>query len=360
MKVNRLVLYFLFLSMLSVVFIYYKKQLEHFKELVIQTSSDIGITRTINEVDPSSLNSYRFNRICVGNTCMDGNVIASTLDLFRKNDTKLRTISTCSDNVCIFSDHLKMFNNSNDSEQPGIVNRSDVNDVSKVNPYGNKFSWKGRGIMNDGFRLSLGGSTDEVLKGLGTDIYNVGEKQFKRRPEVNPKPFVTRMIPGRICYSPNTTIPYQVTFQDTSTLSPYIISNLIAHKHFQYFDYDDDANQSSLLGTRGKTGVKDYTYCYSDRTKGDSQYIPNDIVAGPLLSNSDDVLKKNNMVASNKLPKPFSLNIPAFGTKFQFGKPYDKVTVLPSTVTTEQSLPTVSTTKPANSYLTGTNFPVGG
>lgn len=358
MKVNRIILYFLFFTVLSIVFIYYKKQLEHFKELIIESSSGVGILSKKKILDPESWKSFRFNRICVGNTCMDGNVLASTLELFRNNDTKLRTMSTCSDNVCLFPDHLKVFNNSN-KLKPDIANSLDVNDASKVKPYGTDSNSIGMVITNDGFRLSLGGSTEDVLKGLGTDVYDVGKKQEKRRSEVNPKPFVTRMLPGRICYSPNTDIPYQISFQDTSNLSPYKIGNAFEKKHFQYFDYDN--NKTTQFGTFGKPGVKDYTYCYSDNESGDYQYTSKSRVAFPLLFNTDDVLKKNNMIADNNLATALSFNILELGKNFVFGKPYDKTNVLPSTKTTSESSVTDSSRRiSSNSNSSAINYPVGG
>lgn len=359
MKVNRVILYFLFFTVLSIVFIYYKKQLEHFKELIIESSSDVSILSKKKLFDPESWKSYRFKRICVGNTCMDGNVLASTLELFRHNDTKLRTISTCSDNVCLFSDHLKIFNNSN-KLKPDIVNPSDVNDASKVKPYGDIYNSIGRGITNDGFRLSLGGSTDEVLEGLGTNVYEVGAKQEKRRSEVNPKPFVTRMIPGRICYAPNTSIPYQISFQDTSKSSPYKVGNAFEKKHFQYFDYD--TNKSTPFGTFGKPGVKDYTYCYSNNIAGDYLYNSKSTLAFPLMFNTDDVLKKNNMIADDNLATAISFNIWEPTKNFIFGKPYDKTKVLPSTQSTSTTEPTVTESSgrtSSNSDVSGTYYSLG-
>lgn len=376
MKLNKLILFFLFFALLFIIFVYYKKKIENFKELVIQSSSKTGITSRKSFTKPDSFNMYRFNRICVGDTCMDGNVLASTLELFRNEDARLRTTSTCSDNVCIFPEHLKLFNNFR-KNKPDSVNPSDVFEAKKVNPFNSSFRYidffLGPGSSNNGFRLSLAGSTNEILKGLGTDLYNVGAKQEKRHPSVNPKPFVTRMLPGRICYSPNTLIPYQITFQDTSdpsfgnarALSPYKVGNTdVTYTHYLYFDYENNPNTGVVY--RGKSGVKDYTYCIANKETGDYQYIPRNIEASSRLSNSgsdsdyDSTLKNNNMITNAVMPSVFPNNIRQYEAEFQFGKPYDTFNVLPSTNTSVDTSSTLITTPTRPSNISGIDIPVGG
>ena len=368
MKLNKLILFFLFFALLFIIFVYYKKKIENFKELVIQSSSKTGITSRKSFTKPDSFNMYRFNRICVGDTCMDGNVLASTLELFRNEDARLRTTSTCSDNVCIFPEHLKLFNNFR-KNKPDSVNPSDVFEAKKVNPFNSSISFidflLGPKNSNNGFRLSLAGSTNEILKGLGTDLYNVGAKQEKRIRNVVPKPFVTRMLPGRICYSPNTFIPYQITFQDTSKLTPYKVGNTdVTYNHYLYFDYENNPNTGVVY--RGKSGVKDYTYCIANKETGDYQYIPRKIEASSRLFNSgsdsdyDSTLKNNNMITNAVMPSVFPNNIRQYEAEFQFGKPYDTVNVIPSTNTSVDTSSTPITTPTRPSNISGIDIPVGG
>ena len=57
--------------------------------------------------------------------------------MFRDNTSRIRTIASCSDNVCILPEHLKNFNNSK-TDKPEIVDASVVTNENNIAPFSTK------------------------------------------------------------------------------------------------------------------------------------------------------------------------------------------------------------------------------
>ena len=310
MKINKTVyyLFLVFLIFVAVALIYYKNQVENFKELIIKSNDSVAV------LSKNNLNGYIFNRICIGKTCIDGNVLASIIDMFRDNTSRIRTIASCSDNVCILPEHLKNFNNSK-TDKPEIVDASVVTNENNIAPFSTKRSTD---TSNDGFRMSLSDSTDTILNGFGTDIYKTVDVQTKTFPGFSGyQPFTTRMMSGRICYSPGER--YQVQFNRDDLTSEVKISDF-SYRKFLYFDYDEEINKSS------ETGILDYNNCYNDSEQGDYSYNPVKMTPIPGVT-TNDKLKDLNMIATQDILKPLSRQTSST-LKFQMGKPYDSIDLL--------------------------------
>lgn len=182
-----------FLIIFAVLFLMYfilKKHIENFNTLVINGDLD--------KKNNYQKDLFKFNKLCVGKTCMDSNILASVIDLFKSNDDTIIE-SMCNDNVCLFSPHLKMFNNTY-SAKPKIYNISNESDISKIVSFKDK---KGLPDSN-GFKMALVEDTDTLLS-----QFNEKETRYK-----------TKMMSGRICYSPNTSSKYNLSFYDINTYFP--------------------------------------------------------------------------------------------------------------------------------------------
>ena len=202
-----------FLIVFIILFLMYsilKKHVEQFNTVVINGDIDKKINY---EGD-----LFRFSKLCIGKTCMDSNVLASVIDLF-KSDNPLLKETLCNDNVCLFPSHLKMFNN-NYNEKAKIYNIANGNDISNIT----SFSSAGGLPDSNGFKMALVEDTDTLL-----DNFGINDQRYK-----------TKMMSGRICYAPNTSSKYNVQYYDT-------------HDHFPTRTTQKD--------------IVDYTDCY----KGNSQ-----------------------------------------------------------------------------------------
>lgn len=202
-----------FLIVFIILFLMYfilKKHVEQFNTVIINGK----IEKKLNyEGD-----LFRFSKLCIGKTCMDSNVLAAVIELF-KGDNSLLKESICNDNVCLFPSHLKMFNN-NYTETPRIYNIANGNDIANIT----SFNSAGGSQDSNGFKMALVEDTDTLL-----DDFKINDQRYK-----------TKMMSGRICYAPNTSSKYNV----------------------QYYDIHNDFPRKTT-----QENIVDYTDCYN----GDSQ-----------------------------------------------------------------------------------------
>ena len=111
--------HFGFLIIFIILFIIYfilKEQIETFNTIVI--------TGEVDKKIDAATDLFRFNKLCIGETCMDSNVLSSVIDLFKNSEIPLKK-TICNDNVCLFPAHLKMFNN-NFQNTPEVYNKSET------------------------------------------------------------------------------------------------------------------------------------------------------------------------------------------------------------------------------------------
>lgn len=303
MKVNQIICYLLFIFLIFVAFVYYKKQLENFKELVLKTEGDVAI----ESINPET--GYRFKRICIGETCIDGNVLASVIDMFRTNNNSLRKEGTCSDDVCIFPQHLKHFDNSKDLRPP-IIKEDSIRNAQSIYPFPRRYgniTYKG-----DAFRLSLSDSTDTILKDFGTDLSKLS------------KPLTTKILSGKICYSPGEKYPLEIQTKNGQKLKGSPVD--YEFKRFRYFNYDKARNTANTLFT-GTEGIYDYRNCYQDVKNGDFKYLPAFLDPRIGITTTSD-LKNINLSPSRGTIQPIPFDLPQSTIGFQMGKPYDSTFVI--------------------------------
>lgn len=303
MKVNQTICCLLFIFLIFIAFVYYKKQLENFKELVIKTRGNVAIESRNPET------GYRFKRICIGETCMDGNVLASVINMFRINNNSLRKEATCSDDVCIFPQHLKHFDNSKDF-QPPMIKEGSIKDTTNIDPFPKRYNVINKG---DAFRLSLSDSTDTILKDFGTDLSKLS------------KPLTTKMLSGRICYSPGEKYPLELENR-TGTSLVGIPTKEIEFKRFRYFDYDKSRNVSNTRFS-GSEGIYNYTNCYQDVDSGDYKYFSKLLGVTKGVQTNNKLIDMNLTTSMDTL-QPIPFDFPQYTIGFQMGKPYDSTFVI--------------------------------
>lgn len=167
--------HFGFLIIFIILFIIYfilKEQVETFNTIVI--------TGEVDKKIDADKDLFRFNKLCIGETCMDSNVLSSVIDIFKNRETPSKK-TICNDNVCLFPVHLEMFNN-NFQNTPEIYNKSET-DISKINPFNSNNPSPEQ--ATSGFKLALIDDTNRLLNDFNLPLWN------------------TKMMSGRICYAPN-------------------------------------------------------------------------------------------------------------------------------------------------------------
>ena len=128
--------------------------------------------------------------------------ISSVIKLFNVGK-HFRNESLCIDNVCIFPEHLDIFRNI--GFRPPIYNTENGLELDKITAFKENYlsSDAKKDYLNKGFKLTLIDSTKDILKnnGLGSLLTDESSKSIWAKSSSNK--YATKMMPGRVCYSPN-------------------------------------------------------------------------------------------------------------------------------------------------------------
>jgi len=191
---NKWFSYIIIFTILFIICFILKKQVENFTTIVVK--GDIEKDPDVNEP------LYRFSKLCIGDTCMNGNVLSSVIKLFNVGK-HFRNESLCIDNVCIFPEHLDIFRNI--GFRPPIYNTENGLELDKITAFKENYlsSDAKKDYLNKGFKLTLIDSTKDILKnnGLGSLLTDESSKSIWAKSSSNK--YATKMMPGRVCYSPN-------------------------------------------------------------------------------------------------------------------------------------------------------------